>query len=132
MAMWSGRVRLPSETLQASNNSPARRIIAGAVGLAAAGLTPWIIYLGLTLPHRYQAENWSLLWIGFDIVECVVLAIFAWLTWKHRRLRLAAAVVAGTLLLADGWFDVISSWGNSDSRTSIALALFVELPVAIC
>src|ERR1700722_4984685 len=131
MAMWSGEVQPLFGTLRASNNSWARRIVAGAVGLFAAGLIPWIIYLGLTLPHRYEAKNWSLLWIGFDIVECLVLSVFAWLTWKHRRLRLGAAVVAGTLLLADAWFDVISSWGNSDSRTTIALALLVELPVAI-
>ena len=33
------------------------------------GLLPWMVYLGLTLPHRYEARHWSVLWIGYDAIE---------------------------------------------------------------
>jgi hypothetical protein len=107
------------------------RLVAVAVGLAAMGLVPWMVYLGLTLPHRYLAANWSLLWIGFDVTECVVLASIAWMTWKHRRMMGEMALVAGTLLLSDAWFDVITSWGGQGSWFTLMTAVVVELPLAV-
>ena len=111
---------------------PARvgRIIALAVGVAAIGMVPWSIFLGLTLPRRYDARHWSLLWIGFDAILCVVLASFAWLTWKRRQLMLVMAIIAGTLLFCDAWFDVITSWGNRDHWVTIMTAVFAELPLS--
>ncbi len=89
-----------------------------------------MVYLALTLPRRYEARHWSVVWVGFDIVECVVLASLAFLTWKRRQLMVFTAVMAGTLLLSDAWFDVISSWGNGDSWSALVLAIFVELPAS--
>jgi hypothetical protein len=112
--------------------NPARvgRLIAGAVGIAAIGMVPWSIFLGFTLPRRYDARHWSLLWLGFDIILCAVLASFAWLTWKRRQLMLVTAIIAGTLLFCDAWFDVITSWGNRDHWVTIVTAVFAELPLS--
>jgi hypothetical protein len=106
------------------------RLIAVAVGLAALFMIPWTVFLGYTLPRRYDARHWSLLWIGFDVILCAVLVTFAWLTWKRRQLMLVMAVIAGTLLFCDAWFDVITSWGNRDHWVTVATALFAELPLA--
>jgi hypothetical protein len=113
-------------------SNPARlgRIIAIAVGVAAFFMIPWTVFLGYTLPRRYDARHWSLLWIGFDVILCAVLITFAWLTWKRRQLMLVMAIIAGTLLFCDAWFDVITSWGNRDHWVTVITALFAELPLA--
>jgi hypothetical protein len=117
----------------APRRDPARigRIIAIAMGVAALSLIPWTVFLGFTLPRRYDAHHWSLLWIGFDIIVCGVLASFAWLTWKRRQLMAVMAIIAGTLLFCDAWFDVITAWGNSDSWVTLVTAFCAELPLAV-
>jgi hypothetical protein len=118
---------------RARTRDPARigRIIAIAMGIAALSLIPWTVFLAFTLPRRYDAHDWSLLWIGFDAIVCGVLASFAWLTWKRRQLMAVMAIIAGTLLFCDAWFDVITSLGNSDSLVTLMTAVFAELPLAI-
>jgi hypothetical protein len=118
--------------VKAPMSNPARlgRIIAIAVGVAAFFMIPWTVFLGYTLPRRYDARHWSLLWIGFDVILCAVLITFAWLTWKRRQLMLVMAIIAGTLLFCDAWFDVITSWGNRDHWVTVITALFAELPLA--
>jgi hypothetical protein len=107
------------------------RVIAIAVALAALGLVPWMIYLGLTLPRSYEASQWSLLWIGFDVIECAVLALIAWMTWRRRAMVGALALTAGTLLFCDAWFDVTTSWGSQSSWFTLTMAAGVELPSAV-
>ncbi len=130
--MTTADVVVPQQPARPRMTNPARvgRLIAVAVGIAAIGMVPWSIFLGLTLPRRYDARHWSLLWIGFDIILCVVLASFAWLTWKRRQLMLVTAIIAGTLLFCDAWFDVITSWGNRDHWVTIVTAVFAELPLS--
>jgi hypothetical protein len=41
-----------------------------------------------------------------------------------------AAIVTGTLLVCDAWFDMILSWGTTDWRWSVLSAVAVELPLA--
>ena len=43
---------------------------------------------------------------------------------------LVTAIIAGTLLFCDAWFDVITSWGNRDHWVTVITALFAELPLA--
>ena len=32
--------------------------------VSCAVLVPWIIFLAVTLPHRYVASHWTLTWVG--------------------------------------------------------------------
>lgn len=41
-------------------------LMAGAI----VGLIPWIVYLSITLPDRYIANNWIATWVGFDTCCC--------------------------------------------------------------
>ena len=107
-----------------------RRLASVAGTLAAGGMLAWMVYLGLTLPHRYEARHWSVLWIGYDAIEFLVLTALAGLSWRRRHLIPLLAVVAGTLLFSDAWFDVLTSWGNHDSRFTLASAFLVELPLS--
>ena len=130
MTATTGGLVAPPVKIRRSNPARLGRLIAIAVGLAAIVMIPWTVFLGYTLPRRYDAKHWSLLWIGFDVILCGVLLTFAWLTWKRRQLMLVTAIIAGTLLFCDAWFDVITSWGNQDHWVTVATALFVELPLA--
>jgi hypothetical protein len=107
-----------------------RRVSALAVA-AVVFMIPWMIYLGLTLPQRYDARQWELVWIGFDVFEVAVLLHVAWSAWFRRQLTLVSTIVAATLLFSDAWFDVITSIGNRDEWITLATALLGEIPLAL-
>lgn len=107
------------------------RVIAVVTLVAAAGLIPWIIFLGFTLPPRYDAGHWRLLWIGYDVAEVVVLAFVGWAAWFRRQILGSMALVAAVLLFSDAWFDIVTSWGHRDQWVTLATGLGVEIPLAI-
>jgi hypothetical protein len=43
----------------------------------------------------------------------------------------ASASAAGTLLLVDAWFDLLTSRGGGEVTLAAAAAVFVELPIGI-
>ena len=94
-------------------------------------LVPWTIFLGLTLPPKYNAGHWNLLWTGFDIGLLCVLGYAAWAAWFRRQILAATAIVAGTLLLCDAWFDIITSIGHRDQWLTLLTGLGGELPLAV-
>jgi hypothetical protein len=96
---------------------------------AAVLLIPWIAYLAVTLPDRYVAENWSLAWVGFDVLLFSMFVITAVLGWLRRQLLVLAAFGTGLLLICDAWFDVTTA-GPDDRWLSIVSAAVLELPVA--
>jgi hypothetical protein len=98
---------------------------------AAVVLLPWVLILAVTLPSTYQANHWKLAWIGLDLAIAATAGLTAYLL--HRRDPRAAltAVAAGTLLLADAWFDVSTSGSGLDHNLSLAEALVLEVPLAI-
>jgi hypothetical protein len=99
--------------------------------LTMAGvLVPWTVLLGLSLPPKYDAGHWNLLWTGFDVGLIVVLGYAAWAAWFRRQVLAATAIVAGTLLLCDAWFDIVTSLGRPDEWVTLATGLGVELPLA--
>ncbi len=93
-------------------------------------LLPWTLSLFFSLPSRYQAANWPLAWIGFDLglIGCFLLT--AWLAWRRSPLAQYPAVATGVLLLCDAWFDVTLSRGD-DLTAAVLTALALELPVGI-
>lgn len=116
--------------LLAHIGSPNRVVAAGAIVLAV-GLVPWIVLLGFTLPPRYEAGQWPLLWIGYDTAEVAVLVFVAWAAWYRRQILAPALLVAAVLLLVDAWFDILTSVGRPDWWVSVATGLGAEIPLAI-
>ncbi|WP_433179166.1 hypothetical protein [Actinoallomurus sp. CA-150999] len=94
-------------------------------------LIPWIVFLALTLPVRYTAGQWQAAWTGFDIALLLALAATAWAIWQKRQLAIVGAIVTGTLLLCDAWFDIMLSWGGPDFWTAVLTAALGELPLAM-
>ncbi|MGC8510429.1 MAG: hypothetical protein ACP5PB_06110 [Acidimicrobiales bacterium] len=107
------------------------RWLSGAMILGVLVMIPWTIYLSLSLPGRFHAENWNVAWVGFDGALIVVLAATAWAAWFRRQILAAASIVAATLLLCDAWFDVNTSFGTRDQLVPLLTALAANVPLAI-
>lgn len=107
-----------------------RRRFVFLMTIASVGLVPWIVLLALTLPHRYVAGHWTLTWVGFDIFLLSGLSVTAWLAWRRRQGVVVSAIITGTLLTCDAWFDITTASDRFDTLTAIASAVLLELPLA--
>jgi hypothetical protein len=94
-------------------------------------LVPWTLWLTYSLPTRHVAHHWRLAWVGFDVALAALLV--ATVAGAVRRAPWIArtALVAGTLLLADAWFDVLTSKPGDDFTLAAAEAAFAEVPLAL-
>ena len=99
--------------------------------IGAGALIPWTIFLGLSLPPRYDADHWRLLWTGFDAALIAVLLLAAWAAWFRRHILAALGMVAGTLLFCDAWFDMVTSFGHRDEWLTMLTGFGVELPLGV-
>lgn len=97
----------------------------------AVFLVPWTIFLGLTLPPKYDAHHWSVLWTGFDVALIAVLLLAAWAARYRRQILAAIIIVAGTLLICDAWFDMVTSFGSRDDWLTLLTGFGGELPLGI-
>jgi hypothetical protein len=113
-----------------------RRSPGGLATLIAAGvaavLLPWCLILAATLPSTYQAGNWKLTWIGLDCGTAIAAGLTAYLLHTRSRYAAMTAMAAGTLLIADAWFDVSTAGAGFDRGLSLTEALLLELPLALC
>ena len=78
-----------------------------------------------TLPRTYTTGHWRLTWVGFDAALAAALAATAVLALWRRQLVIVAAMIAGSLLCCDAWFDATTAAG-SDRWLS-----FVSIPVEV-
>ncbi len=102
-----------------------------ALALAAAVLlVPWTIYLAVSLPGEHKVRDWGPLWVGFDGIELVLLAVTFWLSWQRRTIGLLVAFATGVVLLCDAWFDLLTS-APGDLWQAVASAVVVEIPLAL-
>lgn len=107
-----------------------RRWVPPALALIALALVPWAIWLATTLPSHEVAEHWDLAWAGFDLMLAAALLATAVSAWHGGRLLQANASAAGTLLVIDAWFDLLTSSGRNLTY-AIVLAVVAELPLAV-
>lgn len=97
--------------------------------VSALAEAAWTVYLGWRLPRHYVADDWRIAWVGLDAAQVVMLVGAAWAAWRRRALLIVFTTAAGTLLLVDAWFDVMTARGG-DLDQSIAF-LFLEIPWAL-
>ncbi|MER6735056.1 hypothetical protein [Streptomyces puniciscabiei] len=101
------------------------------LGACVLLLVPWTVYLAVSLPDRFEARYWPMVWVGFDVMLLVSLAGAGVAVWLRRQAMVPLSYVAATLLICDAWFDVSLSWGRADVWESAASAVLVELPLAV-
>jgi hypothetical protein len=119
------------ETVEIRELSWIRRRALPILTLVALFLLPWTIWLTFALPSRHVSEHWDAAWVGFDVAELVALAATAVGIYRRAAWVEVSASVAGTLLLADAWFDIMLA--NSDEKIWVAVveAAVAEIPLAI-
>ncbi|MFF1816148.1 hypothetical protein ACFVWG_02565 [Kribbella sp. NPDC058245] len=114
----------------------ARRSPGGLAAMVAAGvaavLLPWCLILAATLPSTYQASNWKLTWIGLDAATAIAAGLTAYLLHTRNRYAVLTAMAAGTLLLADAWFDISTAGAGLDRTLSLTEGILLEIPLAVC
>jgi hypothetical protein len=97
----------------------------------AIGLIPWIVYLGITLPATYVAQNWPAVWMGFDSLLIAFMAATAVLGWMRRQLVVLPAFTTGILLICDAWFDVLTAGSGRNLVVPVLTAALGNLPLAV-
>jgi hypothetical protein len=107
-----------------------RRIRLTVMIVGSIAMIPWLGYLYVTLPDRYIAHNWTVTWIGFDVLLVAFMLGTAVLGYFRRQLLMLAAFTSGVLLICDAWFDLMTA-GPRDLWLSITTALLIELPLAV-
>lgn len=108
-----------------------RRVLLAFIGAAAVVLVPWTAYLAGTLPDNHGTTQWRLAWVGFDVALACCFAVATWLGARRKRGAVPILAATAALLCCDAWFDVVLDWTEPDRWTSVALALLVELPLAV-
>jgi hypothetical protein len=96
----------------------------------AAILVPWIAIASITLPTHQLSENYDVAWAGYDVGLLIGLVWTALSTLRRSRQLTIAASATGALLLADAWFDVLTSPGGWDLVEAVAMSVLAELPLA--
>jgi len=107
-----------------------RRIRLSLMIGGSIAMIPWLVYLYVTLPDRYVAHNWTVTWVGFDILLVGFMVATAVLGYLRRQLLMLAAFTSGVLLICDAWFDLMTA-GPKDLWLSVTTALLIEVPLAI-
>jgi hypothetical protein len=102
---------------------PRNRWVPRVFGAVAAGMVPWVIVLGRSLPETTEARHWPAVWIGLDLTVALGCATTARLF--HRgddRARLSAAAVAA-LMVMDAWFDVLTAQAGAEFTQALVCAV---------
>jgi hypothetical protein len=94
------------------------------------GLVPWALLLAYLLPSRKVADHWDIAWVGFDIVLATLLLATAIAFVRKLPFRGSLAAATGALLVADAWFDVVTSNPGKERVLAVVLAVLGEIPLA--
>lgn len=78
-------------------------------GLFTLILLPWTVHVAASLPSRQVSESYDVAWAGFDVMLLLALAGTAYFALCRSRYLVAVATTAATLLMADAWFDVLTT-----------------------
>lgn len=101
------------------------------LGAAALLLVPWVLYLGVSLPERQLAAHYDVAWAGFDGALFVALAATSYCVLRRSEWLSAIAGATAALLVTDAWFDVVTSPDVGERVQAVAMAVLVEIPLAV-
>jgi formate-dependent nitrite reductase membrane component NrfD len=93
-------------------------------------LIPWTFYLSASLPTHHLSSHWDASWVGLDVGITLLLLFSALLAYLKSDWVVISSSATGSLLVADAWFDIMSAHAGQELKESVAMAIFVELPLA--
>jgi hypothetical protein len=120
----------PTRAVPARDRRWHRPLVVSATLTAVVAFVGWIAVLALTLPDRYEADNWNVAWAGFDLMLLISLLTAGWAVVRHRPWAGTALVVSAVILICDAWFDVTTAAGTTATLVSVGFAAGIELPAA--
>jgi hypothetical protein len=100
------------------------------LGLIAVLLVPWTLWLTFALPTRHVSTHYDIAWVGFDVVLAAAFAATAFAAFRAATWLQPLAVMTGTMLLCDAWFDTVTSSSRDERVLAILEAVCAELPLA--
>jgi hypothetical protein len=106
------------------------RWITGLLALTAVALVPWTLWLTFSLPSRHVTNHYDAAWVGFDVGLVIAFGLTARAAYRRSPLLAPFAAACCALLLADAWFDVVTSLPGERAE-AILEAGFAELPLAV-
>ena len=106
------------------------RWLARFFALCGVLLVPWIGVLIEQLHGQAGKRSLSSSWVGLDIMEAACLLTVAFLLSRRHRATSPAAAATAAVLCMDAWFDTMSAKQQLPYAESLAMAGFVELPLA--
>lgn len=92
-------------------------------------LIPWIVFLAFDLPDEYLVHDWTVTWVGFDLILLALMAATVIFGLMRRQVMLLTAFATGMLLICDAWFDLMTA-GPKDFQMSEFTAAMCDLPLA--
>jgi hypothetical protein len=107
-----------------------RRVLLFIVGGVAVALLPWTAYLSVTLSSKHVTDHWDVVWAGLDLFEASTLVALFVAVIRRSEFVPVFAAVAGTALLCDAWFDVMTAGPGADLDWALIEAFVAELPLA--
>ena len=107
------------------------RRAAVVAGLVAVGLLPWALFLKWHLPAHHVVSHWDTAWTGFDLALAIVLISLMLCLLRRSPWTQMVAAVAGTMLVCDAWFDLLTASPGIGFDEALVEALVAELPLAV-
>jgi hypothetical protein len=106
------------------------RLLARLFAVCGVLLVPWIGVLIEQLHGQAGKRSFNSSWVGLDVLEAVCLLIVAILVSRRHRATSPVAAATAAILCMDAWFDTMSAAPQLPYAESLAMACFVELPLA--
>lgn len=106
------------------------RLAAWFLGAVALLLVPWALFLKWDLPAHHTVRHWDTVWTGFDLALAGALLVLALCLVRGSAWTQVTAAVAGTMLLCDVWFDVLTASTGTGVTEAVVEAVLAELPLA--
>jgi hypothetical protein len=113
-----------------TGNWPRSRALARLLAVCGVLLVPWIGILIEQLHGHAGKRSFDSSWVGLDVLEAVCLLTVARLLSCRHRAASPVAAAAAAILCMDAWFDTMSAAPQVPYAESLAMACFVELPLA--
>lgn len=99
--------------------------------MLAIVLVPWTAYLGESLPRHHLSSHWDVSWAGLDIGLTVAMLATGLCAYMNSMWLVITATTAGSFLMLDAWFDVLSEHSGGLFHQALLSAFLFEIPLAL-
>jgi hypothetical protein len=106
------------------------RLLARLFAVCGILLVPWIGVLIEQLHGQAGKRSFASSWVGLDVLEAICLLTVALLLSRRHRATSPFAAATAAILCMDAWFDTMSAAPRLPYAESLAMAWFVEVPLA--